>query len=137
MTLLVSMASGCSQQPQTFLVHGMVVFPDGKPLTKGTIEFEVTRDSKPITATGEIASDGTFQLGTFQAKDGAIAGKHRVVVIANHVIGTGEERPEALPPPLLHPKYQDYKTSDLTVTVKPEVNNILIEVEPPPADSRE
>ena len=135
--LFLGIASGCSEQPKTYLVHGMVVFPDGKPLTKGTVEFEVTASSKPITATGAIGLDGTFELGTYAAKDGAIVGQHRVVVIADHMIGTGEERPEALPPPVLDPKYHDYKTSGLTFTVKPEVNNILIEVAPPPAKSRE
>ena len=102
--LLLAMTLGCGKQSSAYVVHGMVVFPDGRPLSKGTVEFEAVGQKKPITASGEIASDGTFQLGTFQAKDGAVAGEHRVAVIADYEIGTGVERPGELPPPQLHAK---------------------------------
>jgi len=130
----LAMLSGCSDQPETYLVHGMVVYPDGQPVTKGTVEFETLNGKTPITASGEIAPDGTFQLGTFVVNDGAIAGTHRVAVIANYEIGTGIERPELLPPPVLNPRFSDFKTSGLEVTVKPSANNLLVEVEhaPPP-----
>lgn len=137
--LVVALATGCNQRPATYLVHGMVVYPDGKPLTKGTVEFEAMNQSKPITATAEISSDGSFQLGTFEAKDGAIAGAHRVAVISDFVIGTGVERPDEIPPPRLHPRYRDFKTSGLEFKIKPQTNNILVEVDYAPvknADSK-
>ena len=121
--------AGCDTQPATYLVHGMVVYPDGRPLTRGTVEFEALGLKKPITASGEIAPDGTFQLGTFAVNDGAIAGQHRVAVIADYEIGTEIERPEMLPPPVLNPKFSDFKTSGLEFTVKPASNNLLVEVE--------
>lgn len=127
--------SGCNQRPATYLVHGMVVFPDGQPLTKGTVEFEALQQSKPITASAEIGSDGTFQLGTFQPKDGAIAGKHRVAVISDFSIGTGVERPGEIPPARLHPRYREFKTSGLEFTINPQANNILVEVEYAPTKS--
>lgn len=127
--LIVSVASGCGGQPTAYLVHGTVIFPDGQPLTRGTVEFEAIGREKPITASGEIASDGTFQLGTFQPKDGAIAGEHRVAVISDYEIGTGVERPGELPPPQLHSKFRSFKTSGLKVTIEPRMNNILIEVD--------
>ena len=101
--LLFGTVSGCSRQPTAYVVHGTVVFPDGKPLTKGSVEFEAIGQPKPITASGQIAKDGTFQLGTFQPGDGAISGQHRVAVIVDYDIGTGVERPQELPPPELHP----------------------------------
>ena len=112
----------------------MVVYPDGKPLTEGTVEFETHHLKKPITASGEINEDGTFQIGTFEANDGAIAGTHRVAVIANFEIGTGVERPGLLPPPMLDPRFSDFKTSTLEFEIKPSPNNILVEVDyaPPP-----
>ncbi|MCX7422752.1 MAG: hypothetical protein NT013_24880 [Planctomycetia bacterium] len=127
--LLLTMILGCGKQPNAYVVHGMVVFPDGSPLRKGTVEFEAIGQTKPITASGEIASDGTFQLGTFQAKDGAVSGQHRVAIIADYEIGTGVERPGELPAPQLHPKFRSFKTSGLTFNVKPQMNNLLIEVE--------
>ena len=131
----MGLAVGCGKQPTVYVVHGMVIFPDGRPLTKGTVEFEVIGQAKAITASGEIASDGTFQLGTFQPKDGAIAGQHRVAVISDYEIGTGMERPGELPPPLLHSKFRSFKTSGLKFTVKPQMNNILVEVEHAPPES--
>ncbi len=125
---------GCSDRPPTYVVHGMVVFPDGKPLTKGTVEFETEYDGQVITASSDIANDGTFQLGTFEVNDGAVAGEYRVAVIADYDIGTGVERPGKLPKAALHPKYRDFNTSKLEFAVKPQMNNILIEVDYAPEE---
>ena len=133
--LSLGVAPGCSRQPTTYLVHGTVVFPDGKPLTRGTVEFEAVNQSKPITASGEIANDGTFRLGTFAANDGAIAGQHRVAVISDYEIGTGVERPGELPPLQLHPKFRSFKTSGLKFTIKPRMNNILVEIDYAPPEA--
>lgn len=131
--VVLACLSGCSEHPPTYLVHGMVVYPDGKPLTKGTVEFEAMDVKNPITAAAEISEDGTFQLGTFESNDGAIEGRHRVAVIADFEIGTKEERPELIPPPALHSKYREFKTSGLEFNVKPKKNNILVEVGYAPA----
>lgn len=125
--------SGCSEQPATYVVHGMVVYPDGKPVTRGTVEFELMAGKNPITASGEIAKDGTFQLGTFEENDGAVAGRHRAAVIADFEIGTNEERPELLPPKILDPKFSEFKTSGLEFKVEPKSNSILVEVDYAPA----
>ena len=134
---LFAVLSGCDSRPETFLVHGMVVYPDGKPMTEGTVEFEALHQKKPITASGDINEDGTFQLGTFEVNDGAIAGTHRVAVIANYVIGTGIERPGLIPPPVLDPKFSDFKTSTLEFEVKPSSNNILVEVDYAPLPQKD
>lgn len=133
--LSLVIAAGCGGPPKTYLVHGTVVFPDGQPLTRGTVEFEALGQTKPITASGEIAKDGTFQLGTFAANDGAIAGEHRVAVISDYQIGTGVERPGELPPLQLDPKFASFKTSGLKFTIKPRMNNILVEVDYAPAEA--
>jgi len=128
--LLFVVASGCSNRnPTTHPVHGEVRFPDGRPLTKGSVEFELLNQEMTVTATGEISKDGTFVLGTFELDDGAVAGRHRAVVIADHEIGTGVERPGKLPPPMLHPRFRDFKTSGLEFTVEPGENKIIIEVD--------
>jgi hypothetical protein len=135
--LLLAAASGCSGgNPKTHPVRGTVRFPDGKPLTHGTVEFELTDAEKPITATGQIREDGTFVLGTFAPDDGAIAGRHRAVVIADQQIGTGVERPGVLPPSALHPRFRDFKTSGLEFTVEPGENEITIPVEYAPRAGR-
>src|SRR5262245_39683599 len=131
---LFSAVSGCSRPPTAYVVHGMVVFPDGTRLTKGTVEFEAIGQSKPITASGEIKQDGTFLLGTYRPGDGAISGQHRVAVIVDYHIGTGVERPQELPAAELHPRFRSFKTSGLKYTVEPRMNNILVEVDYAPRE---
>jgi len=129
LSILLCLVCGCSDQPQTYAVLGMVVYPDGKPVTSGTVEFELIVSRNRITAAGDIAPDGTFQLGTFESTDGALAGRHRVAVIADHEVGTEVERPELLPPKILNPRFSDFGTSGLEVEVGPRLNNILVQVD--------
>ncbi len=82
-------------------MRGIVRFPDGKVLREGSVEFEIIGRKKPVTATGVIGPDGSFVLGTYEVDDGALVGKHRVVVIADYVIGNGAERPGLIPEPTL------------------------------------
>jgi hypothetical protein len=121
---------GCSDPSRKiYPVRGVVRFPDGKVLRDGSVEFEIIGREDPVTATGVIGPDGSFVLGTYELDDGALVGKHRVVVIADYVIGSGAERPEFIPKPTLHPRYREYRRSGLVLEVKPETNNIVIDVE--------
>lgn len=132
--LIVAAMAGCSDsEVETYPVQGIVRFTDGQLLREGTVEFEIIRREKPITATGEIAPDGSFVLGTYGPGDGVVPGKHRAVVIADYDIGTGYERPWLIPPPKLHSKYRQFRTSGLIFEVKRERNEIVIEVEYAPA----
>jgi hypothetical protein len=137
--LLIS--GGCTDSAvKTYPVRGVVVFPDGKPLREGTVEFELIDREKSNTATAEIQPDGSFQLGTFALDDGARVGKHRAVVIADQLIGNGYERPGLIPESQVHPRYREFRTSKLVFEVKPEINNIIITVdyapEPETAEER-
>jgi len=121
---------GCSDSaPKLYEVRGLVRYTDGQLLRRGTVEFEIFGREKAITARSEIGPDGSFALGTYAMSDGALPGKHRVVVIADHDIGAGHERPWLIAPVQLHPKYRDYRTSGLEFEVKPEINQFIIEVE--------
>jgi hypothetical protein len=136
--LAVFAITGCSDRVETHLVHGTVVFPNGRPLRRGTVEFETLLPNRqPITASSEIGEDGSFKLGTYELNDGAIAGTHRVAVISDYDIGTGLERPGKIPDAVIHPKYREFKTSGLEFVIQPDMNNILIQVDlaPPPGTS--
>jgi hypothetical protein len=127
---------GCADPDRDiFPVRGIVRFPDGQLLRNGTIEFEIIGRERPVTARGIVGPDGSFVLGTFEEDDGALAGKHRAVVIADYVIGSGAERPGLIPESKLHPKYRSYQTSTLVHEVKPQTNNIVIDVEYAPDES--
>ena len=128
---------GCSNgNPKTHGVYGVVRFSDGLPLTSGTVEFEALDYEMPIMATSEIAADGSFDLGTFDVDDGAIQGRHRVVVVSSHEIGTGAERPGLIEQSKLHPRFSDFNTSGLEFEVKPGKNEFTITVEYAPRSRR-
>jgi len=128
---------GCSNgNPKTYEVTGFVRFPDGRPLTSGTIEFQSMDHELQIGATSEIDENGEFELGTFEVDDGAIEGRHRVVVVSSHEIGTGAERPGLIEPSKLHPRFSDFNTSGLEYEVKPGKNEFTIPVEYAPRDRR-
>lgn len=121
---------GCTPpEEKTFPVSGLVRFPDDSVLTNGSVEFEIVGRDPPITATGLIAADGTFTLGTKTLSDGAFAGKHRVAIIADYQISTGAERPGLIPESKLPEKYATFDRSGLVLEVLPENNQIIIDVE--------
>lgn len=71
---------GCnSDRLPTYPTTGTIQFQDGRPVRFGSIEFYNVEND--ITARGTIGRDGTYQVGTFQPKDGTIAGEHQVVII--------------------------------------------------------
>jgi hypothetical protein len=83
---MVLSAAGCSGDPnlpKLGKVYGKVTYK-GKPVEAGHIVFTPSGDKGGATgqnATGEIASDGTYDLTTFNTGDGAILGQHVVTVV--------------------------------------------------------
>src|SRR4051794_29707498 len=92
-TLVLTACPGCDSESQgqfigsTVPVRGMVLYK-GKPLTQGEILFEP--DSGGREAHGNIQTDGTFELTTYKAGDGAVPGTHRVAV-------SGTSKKDAVP----------------------------------------
>ena len=64
-------------QPTLLAVKGKVTYK-GQPVTKGVVRFEP--DGYGRMATGQLQSDGTFELTTLKAGDGVVAGEHKVTV---------------------------------------------------------
>jgi hypothetical protein len=101
-------AVGGGAQIALIPVKGKVTYK-GKPLTKGSIQFEP--DGYGRKARGKIQSDGTFVLGTDKEGDGVIAGHHRVTVT-----DTGITSPKNV----LASKWASEAASGLTADVDPE-----------------
>ena len=80
--ILVGACWGCgsgSVVPPTLIpVKGKVTYK-GQPVTKGIVRFEPDGGFGRM-ATGELKSDGTFELSTLKPGDGVVAGEHRVTV---------------------------------------------------------
>jgi hypothetical protein len=121
-------AVGCG--PRLYPVHGMVTFPDGKPLTEGMVVFESTGAAKPITARGEVQADGRYELGTYKPHDGVLAGKYRVLV-APKSDPNAVDKP-AKPPPI-DPRYTRFDSSGLEFEVTSGPNEFPIKVTRPGA----
>ena len=106
---------GARQQvppPPTVPVGGKVYLPGGAPLTGGRIVYkpkEVGRQE----ASGEIGTDGSYKLTSYNKDDGAVVGDY-VVVIEPISYKTGA----AVPVNANIPKKYQSSSSDLIVTVK-------------------
>ena len=113
---------GCGGERSVHPVRGHVQALDGRRPTFGTVEFKA--DAGGQIATGRIEQDGSFCLSTFENGDGAVAGRHRAIIV--QVVNT-----EHLPLDRhhhvldIHPRYARYETSGLEFTTEPGGQNNL------------
>lgn len=70
---------GCGGGASTIPIKGKLVFDDGKPVSGASIRFMPTGE-KGRMASGYTSKDGTFELTTVNAGDGAQPGDYVVVV---------------------------------------------------------
>ena len=120
--LVFTLAAGCGgDRVKTYPVTGKVTYK-GKAVPNGTVNFVPA--SGP-SATGELQKDGTFTLMTVTAGDGAVAGKHKVVIVA--MADSKDALPEArspTPPPIVPLKFTSLATTPLTADVEAKGNVI-------------
>jgi len=125
-TLPLSGAAGCTQDgephPKTIAVKGRVTYL-GRPLERGTISF-LPDDGWP--AIGEIQTDGSYSLSTFDKGDGAVLGHHRVAVSSSDGDPTVMPGSPGYKPPkeLVPKKYTAAESSGLEATVGPELREL-------------
>ena len=137
--------SGCGDsvdpnRPKTYPVSGTVT-QGGQPVADANVTFHAKDGSRG--AVGVTDANGNFQLTTFTAGDGAVAGEHEVSITkydqpkitpkGDGSIGdTGDdpETPEekgagrdADPKSMLPAKYADPKTSGIMATVTDAADN--------------
>jgi hypothetical protein len=113
---------GGDGSPPTYPVKGKVIYKGTQaPLTQGTVLFESATEPK-VQASGEILSDGTFELASDLGKPGTVAGEHRVL-IHPPVLETGQK-------PVVQQRFTSYATSKLKATVTASgPNQVTLEVE--------
>ena len=129
------MLAGCSSKPKTYPVEGKVRFDDGTAPTFGSIEFY--HAGQKINARGTIDKQGNFTVATYKENDGAILGEHKIVIIQN----TGSVLAEQLNVKvhhshgdLVHRSYVDYRTSNLSCTIREGINQIELVVQKNPTE---
>ncbi|WP_145258927.1 hypothetical protein [Planctomycetes bacterium Pan216] len=113
--------SACGQgreTPKTVPVAGTVTY-QGKPVMMGSIVFQPVTPSpgSPFRpAQGVLEMDGSYEVQSFAAGDGAVPGEYRVVITSTDGGPTPEE-PERMITWLIPRKYGDAEKTPLTVTV--------------------
>lgn len=118
--VLLAYLGGCSSSQPTYPVRGKVEFADGAAVTFGSVELRAANQA--MNARGSIRPDGSFELTTFETGDGAIAGKHQVIVI-QLLLNDRTTQHRHRPRDLVDRKYADYRTSGLVVDVEPTTEN--------------
>ncbi len=119
---------GCGGGPlKTYPVEGTVRL-DGQPLASGSVVFvsQLRQGEKAYTARATIGPQGTYRLTTFTPGDGAVAGPHRVAVLASSRERSPMEGGRVQQVVPWH--YASPSTSGLEVQVRPGPNRIDLEL---------
>ncbi|HBT77539.1 MAG TPA: hypothetical protein DEB39_11610 [Planctomycetaceae bacterium] len=104
---LLAVVAGCSKKVS---VEGRVTFPDGAPLTVGTVVFEMDH----YQVVGPLDQDGRYRLGEIRPGDGVLRGRYGVRVHAE-TGGTSDGAPIVK---YVAPKYENTETSELSCEIK-------------------
>lgn len=118
---------GCHRGPAMAQVRGKVLYKDGSVPKGGvrTVRFEPTIDTTAEIrkgATGQIESDGSFQMSTRKVGDGVYLGKYAVTF----AIWKGPRDPTSL----VAEKYTNSATTPYTVTVDDDKVDLNFVLEP-------
>ena len=128
--LMTSVILGCgSPTEKTYSVEGKVVWGDGQPaaeLAGGTVELQlIDQAARKVSPHGEIQSDGSFTLRSYESSDGAPAGKYRALVVPKKSM----DAEDAEDPCVMDPRFEQYDSSGLEVTIIPEDNQITLRIQ--------
>ncbi len=116
--LAVHPGCGSGSAPKTIGVSGKITY-QGKPLTEGTIVFHPLKpaDGYPSRpATGQLQSDGSYQLSTFAPGDGVVPGEY-AVSITSLISGPSPDDPHAELVYAVPRKFTSPMTSGLTASI--------------------
>ena len=120
---LIALVGGCNEGPRTYRIPGKLVYEDNSVVPGGSVVLQTTIDGQIISARGMASTDGKFELSTFKAGDGVVAGEHQVAVSP---LPAAEGAKPARPP--VPSKYWDFTSSGLQTTVTPETKEIVITI---------
>lgn len=114
--LIILLLTGCGNNIK---LTGRVVFPDGEPLTTGTIYFA----KSDFQARANIRSNGYYDVGSLSEKDGLPPGTYKV-----YIIGAIENNPDEKIISLIATEFIKAETTPLEITVPGEnVYNITVQ----------
>jgi hypothetical protein len=125
---VLSMTLGCGGQEELAPASGKVLYK-GKPLAFGSVMFQHASGGQP--SQGEIQPDGTFEMSTFDANDGARIGPNLVSIFCYESQDPARKAQrsageQSLGRLLIPRKYTLFSSSGLRVDVSPEKNDPFV-----------
>ncbi len=130
-------AGGMGGKPPMAKVTGKVTYK-GAPVTQGTITFFPIEDKgakNQLPAVGELSSNGSFELTTFDTGDGAVLGQHKAVLkVSSFPAGTlpgnspDDIRKMESDKSVIPPQYTNPEKTPLKYTVVEGKNDFAIEL---------
>jgi hypothetical protein len=123
--LAVLAAAGCNSKGP-FPVRGQLLYEDDGTPVRELADQDITFSSTKLglEARGTIREDGTFQLGSAKANDGAYPGEYVVTLTQPY---PKPERPTT-GHRVVDTAYEDPEKSDLRAEVKPGDNNFTFKL---------
>ncbi|MEX0867918.1 MAG: hypothetical protein WD030_11220 [Pirellulales bacterium] len=129
--ILFSALAGCGSDNLPIAVVTGQVLQDGTPVTHGQVIF---RPETGPAATGDLDSEGRFQLFTYARGDGAVVGKHSAIVVPKTqgmTLSPGQSPTTPVSTALEIPQiYQRHETSPLRFEVTADANYFTLELLP-------
>ena len=125
--LLTVSLGGCQGRPDDYvLATGEFVFEDGTPLNgvNGLVQFTPINERNrrallPTPAIGDLQSDGTFELSTYEKQHGQ---QHKGLRVGEYNVVLMEYAQQDKPR-VVQEKYQQFEDSTLRATVAADGNN--------------
>lgn len=129
--VIVAGIAGCGDSgPQLAPATGKVMYK-GKPVPFGSVQFQPIEGGQ--FARGDIQPDGTFELNTTGAGEGAVVGKNRVRITSfesQNPAATASFQPAGGEPivgrSLIPRRYNSFGSSGLEAEVLPEKNEPFV-----------
>ena len=115
--LLLGIATGgCGDDGKLkrYPVTGVITYPYGTPIHNLVVLFR--SDEHDVRARARTLEDGSYRLSTYEKNDGAVAGKHHILVMP-------WMKPDGTPGLSIHPKFGQFRTSGLEFQVEPVGKN--------------
>lgn len=129
-------AAGCGAHVELAQVDGTLTF-QGVPLANVLVTFipEASGEAARVRSLAVTDDEGRFRLQTDESQEGAVVGRHRVIVEDLAIYSAPRTADGTLltrPPARFPPAYADPLTSPLTVDVQPGAQSIALDLSPTP-----
>jgi hypothetical protein len=111
-------------KPTVYPAHGKLVFKNGDPVRHTYLTFTPKETGKGFICEAFTGADGTFEIRSFSntGNDGAVPGEYSCIL--EQKVPVKMRSGQNINPSTIPKKYQDAKTSGLTIVINAENNDL-------------